>query len=81
MVSIDCITKVNEDGSVILSEEALQLLHFHPGDEVEITVHKRNQPSQHDQSNPLYGIIGLGKAGRTDGAENHDAYLYGEKSR
>lgn len=81
MVSLDCITKVNEDGSVILSEEALQLLHLHPGDEVEITVHKRSQSSQDNQLNPLYGIIGLGKAGRTDGAENHDAYLYSDKSR
>lgn len=80
MASIDCIAKVNQDGSVILSEEALQMLNLQPGDEVEISVHKRDQPSQNEQSNPLYGIIGLGK-GRTDGAENHDVYLYGDKTR
>jgi len=81
MVSIDCITKVNEDGSVTLSEKALQRLDLHPGDEVEISVHKKTQILQNEPLNPLYGIIGLGKAGRTDGAENHDAYLYGEKEQ
>ena len=80
MVSVDCITKVNEDGSVTLSEEALHRLNLHPGDEVEISVHRRAHPLQSEQPNPLYGIIGLGKAGRADGAENHDAYLYRDET-
>jgi len=81
MVSIDCITKVNADGSVTLSEEALQHLDLHPGDEVEISIHKRAHNLPKDTSNPLYGMIGLGKAGRTDGPENHDAYLYSDKEQ
>jgi hypothetical protein len=80
MASIDCIVRVKEDGSVTLSEEALQLLDLHPGDEVQVSVHKKGQPSQKEPSNPLYGIIGIGKAGRADGAENHDAYLYRDEA-
>ena len=28
---------------------------------------------------PLAGVIGIGDSGRTDGAENHDKYLYGKR--
>jgi hypothetical protein len=34
--------------------------------------------SQRQTDNPLYKIIGIAKGGRTDGAENHDRYLYRE---
>jgi len=28
---------------------------------------------------PLAGLIGICSSGRTDGAENHDKYLYGKR--
>lgn len=80
MVSLDCIAKIQEDGSLTLSDEALRLLNLHPGDEVKVSVFREVAPSRHEPSNPLYGIIGIGKAGRADGAENHDAYLYRDKA-
>lgn len=32
-----------------------------------------------DEVDPLAGVIGICKTGRTDGAENHDQYLYGKR--
>ena len=28
---------------------------------------------------PFAGVIGIGDSGRTDGAQNHDKYLYGKR--
>ena len=81
MASLDCIAKIREDGSLTLSNEALRLLNLHPGDEVKVSVSKEVQPSRNEQPNPLYGIIGIGKAGQADGAKNHDAYLYRDEAR
>jgi predicted DNA-binding antitoxin AbrB/MazE fold protein len=36
------------------------------------------EDGQHD---PLAAVIGIGSSGRTDGAENHDHYIYGTKKR
>ena len=30
---------------------------------------------------PLDAVIGIGESGRTDGAENHDHYIYGTPRR
>jgi predicted DNA-binding antitoxin AbrB/MazE fold protein len=30
---------------------------------------------------PLEGVIGIGASGRTDGADNHDHYIYGTPKR
>jgi predicted DNA-binding antitoxin AbrB/MazE fold protein len=30
---------------------------------------------------PLEAVIGIGKSGRTDGADNHDHYIYGTRRR
>jgi predicted DNA-binding antitoxin AbrB/MazE fold protein len=32
-----------------------------------------------DQSDPFAGLIGRFSSGRTDGAQNHDKYLYGKR--
>lgn len=32
-----------------------------------------------DNKDPLAGLIGMFSSGRTDGAENHDKYLYGKR--
>lgn len=34
-------------------------------------------PIDEDQD-PLAGVIGIGDSGRTDGADNHDKYIYGK---
>jgi len=34
-----------------------------------------------DVEDPLEGVIGIGDSGRTDGAENHDHYIYGTRKR
>ena len=44
------------------------------GTEVRLTV----TPVAEDHD-PLAGVIGVCKTGRTDGAENHDRYLYGKR--
>ncbi len=31
-----------------------------------------------DEDDPLAGVIGIGDSGRTDGADNHDKYIYGK---
>jgi len=42
------------------------------GAEVRLTVCALQEPED-----PLKGVIGIGQSGRTDGAENHDKYIYG----
>ena len=32
-----------------------------------------------DGEDPLDGLIGICKTGRSDGAQNHDKYLYGKR--
>ena len=32
-----------------------------------------------EEDDPLAGLIGICKTGRTDGAANHDKYLYGRR--
>jgi predicted DNA-binding antitoxin AbrB/MazE fold protein len=32
-----------------------------------------------EDHDPLAGVIGVCRTGRTDGAENHDKYLYGKR--
>ena len=31
-----------------------------------------------EDDDPLAGVIGIGDSGRTDGADNHDKYIYGK---
>ena len=46
------------------------------GTEVELTV---TAPAPDDD--PLAGVIGIGHSGRTDGADQHDHYIYGTPKR
>jgi len=34
-----------------------------------------------EDGDPLAGVIGIGSSGRTDGADNHDHYIYGTKKQ
>lgn len=31
-----------------------------------------------EEDDPLAAVIGIGDSGRTDGADNHDKYIYGK---
>jgi hypothetical protein len=33
------------------------------------------------EDDPLADVIGIGSSGRTDGAANHDHYIYGTRKR
>jgi predicted DNA-binding antitoxin AbrB/MazE fold protein len=39
----------------------------------------RGEMTEARLADPFAGIVGLCKSGRTDGAENHDKYLYGKR--
>ena len=50
------------------------------GTDVRLTI----QPAEEldiDPDDPLAAVIGIGKSGRTDGADNHDHYIYGTAKR
>jgi AbrB family looped-hinge helix DNA binding protein len=77
MAAITCTARVQSDGSLSLPEEARERLGLQPGDQVEIRI----QTTGEAPPNPLYDIIGMVKGGPLDGAENHDAHLYGKKPK
>jgi bifunctional DNA-binding transcriptional regulator/antitoxin component of YhaV-PrlF toxin-antitoxin module len=70
-------TRVQPDGLLSLPEEAREQLGLQPGDQVEIRI----QTIEEAPRNPLYDIIGMVKGEPVDGAENHDAHLYGKKPK
>jgi predicted DNA-binding antitoxin AbrB/MazE fold protein len=46
------------------------------GTTVRVTITPMAEPDD-----PLAGVLGIGESGRTDGADNHDRYLYGTRKR
>ena len=68
--------KVRRDGALSMPKEMREKLHLHEGDEVEVTVSTPVAEASGEE-NPLLRLCGIGKGGKTDGAENHDKYLYG----
>lgn len=78
MSTIRCTARVRKDGTLSIAKTDREALELEPGAEVELVMEK---PEPVDvPRNPLYGIIGIAKGGPSDGAENHDKYLYGKKS-
>lgn len=71
--------KLRKDGTVSVPRKAKEALGLHEGDEVEVILQK-TENGDREQDNPLYGLIGMAEGGPEDGAENHDAYLYGSGS-
>jgi predicted DNA-binding antitoxin AbrB/MazE fold protein len=63
--------KATYENGVLKLKEPLTLTN---GTEVEVTL-----TTPGEQTDPLAGLIGICSSGRTDGAANHDKYLYGEK--
>jgi predicted DNA-binding antitoxin AbrB/MazE fold protein len=65
--------KATYENGVLKPKEPLALVE---GTEVELTI---TTPT--DDQDPLAGVIGIGHSGRTDGAEQHDHYIYGTPKR
>ena len=72
MATVVYKARVRKDGLLALPRTAREKLGVHQGDEVEVQV--KTQASS--EENPLLALIGIGKGGKPDGAENHDKYLY-----
>jgi len=80
MATVTCTARVRKDGSLAIPKVTREELGLQQGDEVEVIVRKSATPRRKRTDNPLYGVIGIGKGGPPDGAENHDKYLYGKRS-
>jgi AbrB family looped-hinge helix DNA binding protein len=80
MATIICTARVRKDGSLGIPKAAREELGLRQGDEVEVVVQKPIVHHSQQKENPLYHLVGIGKGGPPDGAENHDKYLYGKKS-
>ncbi len=80
MATVTCTARVRKDGSLTIPKVTREELGLQQGDEVEVIVRKSATPRRKETENPLYGVIGIGKGGPPDGAENHDKYLYGKRS-
>ncbi|HEV3257975.1 MAG TPA: antitoxin family protein [Gemmataceae bacterium] len=65
--------KATYENGVLKPKEPLTL---DEGTEVQLTI----QPIDEDDD-PLDGVIGIGESGRTDGADDHDRYIYGTPQR
>ena len=65
--------KATYENGVLKPKEPLSLAE---GTEVELTLHPTDE-----EYDPLDAVIGIGNSGRTDGADNHDHYIYGTPRR
>lgn len=78
-MTVTVTAKVRKDGLLAIPKKARERLALRAGDEVQVCVEVPEGTATEQEENPLWGIIGLGKAGHADGAENHDKYLYGRE--
>jgi predicted DNA-binding antitoxin AbrB/MazE fold protein len=65
--------KATYENGVLKPKEPLALAE---GTEVELTM-----AAPTDDQDPLAGVIGIGQSGLTDGADQHDHYIYGTPKR
>jgi predicted DNA-binding antitoxin AbrB/MazE fold protein len=61
------------ENGVLKPKAPLQLVE---GTEVQVTI-----VSMDEEVDPLDAVIGIGDSGRTDGADEHDHYIYGTPKR
>lgn len=76
MATVTLKVRVRRDGTLALPRKAREELGLRQGEEVEITLRTPDAAPTSRTDNPLLGIIGIGKGGPVDGAENHDDALY-----
>ncbi|MCW3052458.1 MAG: hypothetical protein JWN14_1628 [Chthonomonadales bacterium] len=76
MAEMTITARVRRDGTLAISKQARATLGLHEGDQIEITVNRPEMQEEDLEGDPLLALIGIGKGGPADGAENHDTYLY-----
>jgi len=83
MTAANYKAKVRKNGTLTLPRGVREALGVQEGDEVEVIVRRmvKDAGMEPPMVNPLLRIVGLGKGGAPDGAENHDTYLYGADHR
>ena len=79
MATITCTGRLRKDGALGIPRAVRQELGLRRGDQVEVVVRKPASRRRKGADNPLYHLVGIGKGGPKDGAENHDGYLYGKR--
>jgi bifunctional DNA-binding transcriptional regulator/antitoxin component of YhaV-PrlF toxin-antitoxin module len=80
MATLTCTARVHKDGLLEIPRAIQEELGLRQGDEVEVILRKFATLKSKRTKNPLYRLVGIGKGGPPDGAENHDKYLYGKNS-
>ena len=78
MASVTCTVQVGKNGTLTIPKVAREQLNLRQGDRVEVTLRKPGAGRR--RTHPLARIVALAKGGPADGAENHDRYLYGQRS-
>jgi predicted DNA-binding antitoxin AbrB/MazE fold protein len=63
------VDAIYENGQLKFKEPLL----LAEGSPVRVTI-----ASLDEEGDPLAAVIGIGDSGRTDGADNHDKYIYGK---
>lgn len=76
MAGITITARVRRDGTLAIPKKARETLGLHEGDQIEITVNTSSTQAGEPDGDPLLELIGIGKGGPTDGAEDHDSRLY-----
>jgi len=79
MPTVTYTARVREDGLLEIPESAQEELGLRHGDEVGVALTRPATPGERGADNPLLRLIGIGKGGPPDGAENHDRYLYARR--
>jgi bifunctional DNA-binding transcriptional regulator/antitoxin component of YhaV-PrlF toxin-antitoxin module len=80
MTTLTCTARVCQDGLLEIPKSIQEELRLQQGDEVEVILRKSVTHHRKRTKNPLYRLVGIGKGGPPNGAENHDKYLYSKKS-
>ena len=73
MAGVTITARVRWDGALTIPKQTRETLGLHKGDQVEITLNRRDVPPEDIEDDPLLAIIGIGKGGPVDGAEDHDS--------
>jgi AbrB family looped-hinge helix DNA binding protein len=76
MEGITITARVRRDGTLAIPKKAREMLGLQEGDQIEITVNKPDTQAAGSGGDPLLELIGIGKGGPADGAEDHDSRLY-----
>ena len=80
MAGVTITAKVRRDGALAISKAARERLGLHEGDKIQITLDRPGILLSQPVEDPLLELIGIGKDGPVNGAQDHDEALYGRSS-